>query len=505
MRVWLLASCCAALQLATPPAFAEETAPLPEPHHVRSWLEMGAGLALGTGGYWIFRRQNAVDWDNPKPLSRFDGSAWVLDNNSIGVNFLGHPFTGGFSYSLARANHQSVLGAFGYSFLTSALWELGIEYKEKVSVNDVLVTPGAGLPIGEFLYKLGLYLDSGHHDSFGWDLVRGVLGTGVALDRALDGRAPAHVWQRDRLGFSRDIWHDFRLDYGVSVVGRDDARYTWGVVGKLVTLQGYGRPGSFGRTFGAAQVSSLRVEQEVSRHGSGLLAEADTVLVGYHAQRLERDGITLKGESVTVGSSVGLDYFRSAANRYGVVERALSDPKPGLSYHAPNRREQYGALQLPGVAADFSWFRAGFALASSMRLQPSFAGVGAYAFYDWAADNLDQRSKHILHRQGYFYGWGGALHLSAAARCGVLRGGFQLLYAAYRSQDGLDRHAEQLTVDVPATGSVLRYRATLGLAPGDGDVSFGLSLGARRLHSDVAGYALTAFEADQGVYGSVRF
>src|SRR5258706_12518575 len=119
-------------------------------HHLRSWLEMGGGLLLGTAGYWALMRRNVADWDNPRPLSRFDGSAWVLDNNSIGGNFLGHPATGGLSYSLARANHQSVLGAFSYSFVTSFLWEFVIEFKEKVSINDVIVTPGAGLPLGEF-------------------------------------------------------------------------------------------------------------------------------------------------------------------------------------------------------------------------------------------------------------------------------------------------------------------------------------------------------------------
>ncbi|HYP88304.1 MAG TPA: DUF3943 domain-containing protein, partial [Polyangiaceae bacterium] len=127
---------------AEPPAVSEWTPADNErlaPHHARSFLEMGAGLALGTGGYWLLMNRNVADWDNPRPLSRFDGSAWVLDNNSIGVNFLGHPLTGGLSYSFARANHQSVAGSFGYSFLTSFVWEFLIEFKEKVSVNDVIV------------------------------------------------------------------------------------------------------------------------------------------------------------------------------------------------------------------------------------------------------------------------------------------------------------------------------------------------------------------------------
>jgi hypothetical protein len=472
------------------------------PHHARAFLEMGAGLALGTGGYWLLMNRNVADWDNPRPLSRFDGSAWVLDNNSIGVNFLGHPLMGGLTYSLARGNHQSVVGAFAYTFLTSFFWEFLIEFKEKVSVNDVLVTPGAGLPLGEFWYKLGLYLDTGHHDSRALDVARWTLGVPAALDRKLDGRAPPRVATRDSLGFSAAIWHQFEVRYGAMEVEtpRDSryARFELGVAGRLVTLPGYGKPLAFGRAFWTAEVSTLTLETEASRYGSGLRVAADTILVGYHAQRLARAGAGLRGESLTLGTSLGYEYQRSSANRYASVESAVAQPEPKLNYHAPNRREQYGALQLPGLAADFRWLAASAAFEASARLQPSFAGLGAASFYDWAAANLDQRSKHILHRQGYFYGWGGVANLGAKLSLGPLRAGFELMYGAYRSQDGLDRHLEQLTVDVPATGDVLRYTGSLGIAPApNANVAF--EVGVRRFRSNVGGFELTTRAVQRGV------
>jgi len=487
-------------------AASEEWTPAAEErrsaHHARAFVEMGAGLALGTGGYWLLMNRNVADWDNPRPLSRFDGSAWVLDNNSIGVNFLGHPATGGLSYSLARGNHQSVLGAFAYSFLTSFAWEFVIEFKEKVSVNDVLVTPGAGLPLGEFFHKLGLYLDTGHRDSLGFDVARWMLGTGAALDRRLDGRAPPHVTSRDSLGFSSQIWHQFAARYGaVEVETPRDSRYArveLGIEGRLVTLEGYGKASTFGRAFWAAQVSSFALEVEASRQGWGQRIAADTILAGYHAQRFTRAGQGLRGASLTFGTSLGYEYFRSSANRYASVERAVARPEPSLSYHAPNRREQYGALQLPGLAADFRWLGSSAGLEGSARLQPSFAGLGAPAFYDWAAANLDQRSKHILHRQGYFYGWGGVVNLAAKASLGPARAGFELMYGAYRSQDGLDRHPEQLTVDVPATGNVLRYVGSLGVAPAP-NVTVAFEMGVRRFRSNVGGFESTARAVQRGI------
>jgi hypothetical protein len=435
-------------------------------------------------------------------LSRFDGSAWVLDNNSIGVNFLGHPVMGGFSYSMARGNHHSVLGAFSYGFLTSFVWEFLIEFKEKVSVNDVLVTPGAGLPLGEFFHKLGLYLDTGHHDSLAFDVARWALGTGAVLDRKLDGRAPPRVVTPDALGFSSKIWHQFGVRYGVvEVEAPRDSRYPRfevGVSGRLVTLEGYGKPSAFGRAFWGAEVSTFALETETSRYGWGLRVAADTIVAGYHAQRFARAKLGLRGASLTLGTSLGYEYQRSSANRYASVESAVARPAPQLSYHAPNRREQYGAFQLPGLAADFRWLGASAAFEGAARLQPSFAGLGAPAFYQWAASNLDERSKHILHRQGYFYGWGGAANFAAKVSLGPVRAGFELMYGAYRSQDGLDRHMEQLSVDVPAKGDVLRYTGSVGIAPTPA-VSVAFELGVRRFRSNVGGFELTARSVQRGV------
>jgi len=496
---------------AEPPAVSEWTPADNErlaPHHARSFLEMGAGLALGTGGYWLLMNRNVADWDNPRPLSRFDGSAWVLDNNSIGVNFLGHPLTGGLSYSFARANHQSVAGSFGYSFLTSFVWEFLIEFKEKVSVNDVIVTPGAGLPIGEFFYKLGLYLDSGRHDSAAMDVLRAVLGGGVALDRKLDARAAPRVLHRDSLGFSASIWHDFGARYGLAEIRAPGvpsyARSSVGIAAKLVTLPHYGAPVSFGRFFYNAELSTFAIDVEASRYGWGLGVSGDTTLLGYHAQDFSASSRGLRGQSFTIGSGVGYEYFRSTANRYGSVERAVSLPKPDLSYDVPNRREQYAALQLPGIGADFRLLRRQFRLEGGARLQPSFAGLGAPAFYVWAAQHLDERSKHILHRQGYFYGWGGAVNASLDAALGPARASFELMYGAYQSQDGLDRHAEQVTDDVRARGDVLSYRGSLGVAL-RADCVLALDIGVRRFRSSVGGYSLTARHVERGLSARWRF
>jgi hypothetical protein len=479
------------------------------PHHGRSLLEMSAGLALGATGYWILMDRNVADWDNPSPGDRFKAKAWIFDNNSLAVNWLGHPLTGGLSYSFARANHQSVAGSFAYSFVTSFLWEFLLEFKEKISVNDTIATPGAGLPIGEFFYKLGLYLDTGDGASTSVDVARWLLGMGVALDRSLDGRPRPHVLVRDNLGFSRQIWHEFALRYGVSVndtPSEDDyARYRVGITARLVTLPGYLQPRPLVRGFYRAEISDFSLSSEASRHGAGLLLGADTIVAGIHAQDLQPAGRDGRGVALTAGSSVGFAFLRSSANRYRSVERAVAAPDPAFSHHKPHSREQFSGFHLPGVALDALWRHGAGHLQVGGRLQPSFGSLGAPAFYDWAAANLDQRGKHVLHRQGYFYGWGPAASARAALSLGPLRAAFDLSYAHYDSQEGYDRHIERVTVDTLAEGDFLAYEGSLALMPPGTPFTLGLDWGVRRFRSSVEGFERTARVVERGLSATWTF
>ncbi|HEY6722635.1 MAG TPA: DUF3943 domain-containing protein, partial [Polyangiaceae bacterium] len=382
-----------------------------DPHHLRSLLEMMAGLGVGAVAYWLMQNRNVADWDNPTPEERFNGRAWRFDNNSLAVNFIAHPFAGGIAHSMARANHHGVLTSFAYSTLTSFLWEFVLEFKEKVSVNDLIVTSPTGVPIGEFFYKLGLYLDTAADPGVATHAARWTLGTGVALDRALDGRPRPHVTERDDLGLSRRVWHEFDAGVGVRFVespGVDD--YTLGqagMVARLVTLPGYLQARSLSVGFYGAEISDFSFVVEGSEHGVGLAIRADTLLAGYHVQSLRLASGELQGAAATFGVSLAYDYLRSEANRYASRQNVEELPAPDLGYHVPIRAEQYGALQFPGPAVDYRASAPGVDVVVSARVYPSYAGFGAPSFYDWAADNLEERTKHVLHRQGYFYGWGG--------------------------------------------------------------------------------------------------
>lgn len=480
-----------------------------EAHHLRSLGEMTVGLGVGAVAYWLMQNRNVADWDNPTPEERFNGRAWRFDNNSLAVNFIAHPFAGGIAHSMARANHHGVWTAFGYSSLTSFLWEFVLEFKEKVSVNDLIVTSPTGLPIGEFFYKLGLYLDAAADPGVATHAARWVLGTGVTVDRALDGRPRPHVTERDALGLTRRIWHEFDAGAGVRFVESpgvpDYTLVEAGMVARLVTLPGYLEPRVFDVGFSAAEISDFSFTVEGSEHGVGLAMRADTLLAGYHTQSLRLAGGELQGAAATFGVSLAYDYLRSEANDYASRRHVADLPAPDLAYHVPVSAEQYSALQLPGPAVDYRASAPGVEVAVSARAYPSFAGFGAPSFYDWAADNLEERTKHALHRQGYFYGWGGMGTVRGRVRLGPLVLAGHASYASYVSHDGLDRHVERLTVDVPARGELLTYGASVGIRPLDLPVTLSADYDVRSWYADVDGYEARDRRSSGGISTRIEF
>jgi hypothetical protein len=479
------------------------------PHHSRSLLEMGIGLGVGAVIYWTGMERNSPDWDNPRLSQRFDGTAWRLDNNSLPVNFMLHPLVGGAAYALARANHHGVAMSAGYSFLASFLWEFAFEFKEMVSVNDVIVTPAAGVPIGEFLHKLGVYLNSADRPGTTMQAVQWSLGAPVQLGRALDGADPPPVRARDRLGLSSEIWHDFELDTALHLAhGQRPDEYVLGRAGfrgRLVSLPGYLRPGSFGRFFSNADLALLELRTEVSRFGAGFEMTADTLLLGYHSQRIEGAYAPAYGHAATIGASIAFRFLESEAHNLAEELGAVYEPVPPIAYNVHKYNEQYSAAHLPGPALDWHVFAPGVRLEVSARAHPDFAGIGALAYSDWAEAYPDERGKAILLKQGYFYGWGASGELSGRLALGPVRLQAELFYGRYRSQDGLERQPEKLTVDVPAEAELLRYRGSLALEPPELPLSVGVSAAARRWDSQVGGFTRRARAVSRGLYAAFRF
>jgi hypothetical protein len=457
-------------------------------HHLRVWVGIAAGLAVGSVAYWVDQDRNVADWDEPSLKARFSGEAWRFDDNNLVVNFLLHPISGAGTYNLARTSHFGVPVSAGYSMLSSLLWEWVLEFKEHISVNDIIVTPLGGIPIGEFFYKLGLYLDSAPRPSAATRVAQWTLGTGVQLDRLLDGSVAPPPRDRDSLGLTSAIWHDFTFDYASYLARTPSADelpvHQLGFDGRLVSLPGYLRAGSFGRGFQTADLTQLEVWTELSEHGVGMGLYADTLLFGYHAQHLTGSNTRPHGYAATLGSSLAYRYLDSGAHRFAERLAAVHFPGFGLDWHAMTRHIR---------------------LETSARAHADFVGIGALAQADWAAAHPEERGKAILKRQGYFYGWGGSAELSGKLKLGPFRLNGGLFYGKYWSQEGLERHPDRLTVDAPAEASLLVARGSVGVQPPGLPATFALSSRLRRWDSEVDGSRRQARALERGVGLTVGF
>ena len=129
-------------------------------HVWRTWREMAVGLSALSLGYALFMDRRVADFENYPLEYRLRADSWRLDNNHLSVNYALHPLGGAVAYLWARAYHHGVWASAAYGLLSQTIWEFALEFKTRGSLNDVIVTPTAGIPIGEFLHQLGLYLDS---------------------------------------------------------------------------------------------------------------------------------------------------------------------------------------------------------------------------------------------------------------------------------------------------------------------------------------------------------
>lgn len=475
-----------------------EASEVPDAHHLRTLGGIAFGLTGMAIGYWTLQATQQADWDYPSLGGRFDGSAWRFDNNQLIINYWLHPLAGAEMYAIARANHHDPLTAAAYSTLGTFLWEFGFEYRELVSVNDMLATSFPGIPVGEFMHKLGVYLDSAENPSTGLEVARWALTPGHRFDRFVDDAPPPYFAARDRYGLRADIWHDFRVQ-GAAAFGRtsDDATERpsakSGFEGRLVSLPGYRRPGSVSRFFHSLDFAALTLAAEASAEGPGLEMAAETLVAGWYGQNLDstrsrKSGAsgerTLSGTSAALGVVLAYSYLESYASGFP---------------------ELFGAFHMPGAKLEGraeSWLGEA---SLGLRVTPDFVGVGAYGYEDWQALHPGELGKHILRNQGYFYGFGGSGLLRAAATLGPLELDGDVFFGSYRSSEGLNRWQERITLDVPATSDFLRYRGSAAIRLGRLPLSVGANLELRRWNTSIGEVKRAREVVHRGVELEFRF
>ncbi len=211
-----------------PPPAAEDAAspepPSPPPSRPRLDVviaEEVAVLAPATIFYFLTTNLQREDfelaWDWPSwrtKLTSFDAVAF--DTGNWQSNTFRHPLHGVLTYQAVRANGHGAVAATLVDLASTVIWEYVVEYRERISLNDVIVNNASGVALGEPMWQFGFLGD----DPGANPLRRGLawlLSPIQRLHAALGyrpWRRPAPGWARLELALGGGA-----VDHGAGAVG----------------------------------------------------------------------------------------------------------------------------------------------------------------------------------------------------------------------------------------------------------------------------------------------
>lgn len=421
-----------------------------EPKHLRNLIWQAGVLGIGVTWYWLNAQANASDWEfnSGNFADRFTLDAIRFDNNSFTINHLAHPIAGGGYYLSARVNDYGVGMSSAWAFASSLIWEAGLEWRERISINDMIFTPGAGIAMGETYYRLSHYLNSAPdggtwaHKALAW-----ALGWPVALNRWIDDVPPVNDGVADDLGFSGAYTHRFRLA-AQTAQEQGDFRGDAGLLSgfrlefDLNAVPGFQRPGALALMFYDGNFTRFDGSFFWADEGMAIVDLLfESVVVGYYQQQYTGPVEAVSGSAGRVAMAFAFEH----------VQRDLPAP-----------RDRRALLHLPGLQLKVWYAHTGWIFDAELALNPDFSSVDSIAFPYWKAQNPTETERSVLELQGYFLGWGGTTRLETTLRKGglFLRGRLRLSYAT--AIEGYDREREKVTEQSNLEDTIVEAYAAAG-------------------------------------------
>lgn len=418
-----------------------------ERHWGRAVIEEILTLALGAVWYWSSRDLNSVDWDIDADIGsiarRFTSTSYIrFDTNRFFVN-QGHVLAGAMYYGWARANDLRLLPSLLYAVLTSAAWEYLLEFREYISLNDLVTSPYGGQAVGEVLYKWGeLYHAMGRDLPFAARALTIPFASVRALHHAL-GDEPLEPWDPS---YGALMQHDFRLRVGASLRGAGTTPTSgsgaFELRTKIVDIPGHHYPGDFDTFFADGNITRLDLSMDVGADSlDHTVFTARAVLAGYYDQ------------------SIGLD-GSGHAFALGVTRGAWMD-----LHETEELRDRIAMVDMVGPALFFDVFIAGMRAELSARAFFDLGAVTPHAYQAYREVNGEEGVRSELVREGYYFAYGGLFIPGLLLELGPFETLFELEYGRFANFYGPDRI---YLGDVPTRLRILDerivMRASLALA-----------------------------------------
>ncbi len=437
---------------ATDPAFVYTT---PADHdYLRTAAEEALVLTIGFAQYNM-TKANEYDWevstDWKGVRSKLLWGAASFDDNRFDTNWLTHPFAGFFYYSVARSNRLGVFPSLAISVASSALWETIGELREQAAINDMIVTPGTALPLGESALQLGSFFQRGRPTALLTALGFLFAPFKTAHD-SLDGLTAVRAAEVDDLGLPADVWHRFSVGGDVGVTAQQRGLQQLDVRGalrtELVTVPGYRRAGRGSRGFDSGEVTSLRFRiAEAANSIVDLDFGASAVPAGWFWHDVHTDSKgNLRGGELLVGFAIGAEYTHHDYDRDG------------------RRANDRLGIVSAGAGLDGILHSGATTLRTRLDILGDFAGVDAYALPDYRRDAGDAGLTSVLRTQRYYHAYGTTLRPALELTVGAFDAGMEARFDAFRAIANVDVEGP-VPGEIVVTDRRITGRAWVGVSP----------------------------------------
>ena len=440
----------------------------------RALLESAIFITGSTLYYWRNYYEFKEDWQfkltwHDQRRRFFSAESPKMDSNSFWLNW-SHAFPGALYYLFGRSNGLSSGTSLLFSTGLSAFWECVSEWREVISINDMVFTSFAGPALGEPLFQISSHFSHrrGFLNQFAAFLFNPLLIFNNWLDRK-DGRAANSAPPQG--------WHRFCLSVGakagsVSTARNSYRRFNLGL--DMETNNSYGDEGSRGRGGFQWETISSRVYADFDFNSAGLeefRIRTRAVLFGTlwksgQAGRDKADCI----RSGSLGFACAFDVFKKRPVAWYDGSQELLEGEADISEGrfwrpVPTQFTDKLAVISPlGAVLDLSSFGKSLSVCWTAAAFGDFAAVNALAYNRYTASHDPSRVKSTLLNWGYYYALGLTIasDVSTEWRRWQLRG--VLSHDWFESIQGQDRFQFMgvVTDDFRIRDSRLVWRLTLG-------------------------------------------
>jgi len=417
-----------------------------EPHYLRAAVEMVVLLGIGTGFYYASDNR----WrggDYPDAATRFQNLRISFDTNTFNIDAFSHPFAGTMYHWFSRTNGLSIPASFLYATLSSATWEFLLEIPERPSINDMIITPTAGLAFGEVFVHAGDYFNSTPGEPrWHQDLLGLLFGLPHRVHRSLDGyKRLSSSLPVDRLGYSTFYSHRFDLLVGPTRLANDVGDATTAAQlrlnAEIVSIPGFLRPGRFGVTFSDGEFVELLAQLFLGKDTSAGDVVADANLFGRYAQNIS-DG-TRSG----VASMLAFNTSARYTNRTVL-----------------GRRDNYFMSHLAGPAIKLWAMHGDFVARFDATAHVDLALVRSLAFPEHERLYTDAGAASPLRINDYYFAGGGSALARGRLSYKALELGARVFLGWYESIDSWDGFVPH---PIHTSDRIAEFEGWAGIVPPD--------------------------------------